>query len=76
MASDGELARRNPTEITGVDPVDEPSAEWGWHGGFPKGTVFGGVVTVLLFAAFFIGPYQTTTQDMWLAGFKIGRAHV
>ncbi len=22
----------------GVDPQDEPSAEWGWYGTFPKAT--------------------------------------
>ena len=67
MASDSrEVARR--TAAGGVDPVDEPSAEWGWHGGFPKGTVAGGVVTILTCVAFFFGPYQTTTQDLWLAG--------
>jgi hypothetical protein len=51
-----------------VDPLDEPSAEWGWHGGFPTGTIVGGIVTILLCAAFFIGPYQSRTQDLWLAG--------
>lgn len=69
MANDfGELERRGSSEITGVDPVDEPSAEWGWHGGFPQGTILGGVVTIALCAAFLIGPYQSHTQYMWLIG--------
>jgi hypothetical protein len=34
-------------------------AEWGWHGGFPKGTVIGGVVTIILLIAFIPGPYQS-----------------
>ncbi|WP_297656923.1 DUF2631 domain-containing protein [Pseudonocardia sp.] len=51
-----------------VGPQDEPSAEWGWHGGFPKGTIAGGIVTIILCAVFFIGPYQSRTQDLWLGG--------
>ena len=67
MASESrEVERRIPAGA--VDPVDEPSAEWGWHGGFPKGTVAGGVVTIILCLAFMIGPYQTSTQDLWLVG--------
>lgn len=69
MASDsGELARRSTSEVGRVDPVDEPSAEWGWHGSFPRGTVIGGVITIILCAAFFIGPYQSHTQYLWLGG--------
>ena len=40
---------------------DEPSAQWGWHGGFPKGTIIGGVVTIILLIAFIPGPYQSHT---------------
>jgi hypothetical protein len=50
-----------------VSPDDIPGAEqWGWHGGFPKGTIIGGVVTILLLIAFIPGPYQSHTQDIWL----------
>ncbi len=51
-----------------VDPQDEPSAEWGWHGGFPKGTLVGGTFTILLCVAFLFGPYQSHTQYLWLIG--------
>ncbi len=51
-----------------VSPDDEPSAEWGWHGGFPKGTIAGGVITIIACLAFIPGPYQTTTQYLWLIG--------
>ena len=47
MASESREVERRRTEVARVDPADEPSAEWGWHGGFPKGTVAGGVVTVI-----------------------------
>ncbi len=68
MASDSrELSTRGSSEIDSSS-VDEPSAEWGWHGGFPKGTIIGGVITIILCAAFFIGPYQSHTQYLWLGG--------
>jgi len=58
-----ELAKRSA-----VDPQDEPSAEWGWHGSFPKGKTIGGVVSIILLLVFAIGPYQSRTQDLWLIG--------
>jgi len=63
-----EVARRSAAtvEVSGVDPADEPSAAWGWHGGFPTGTVVGGVLTIIACVAFFFGPYQTSTQDWFL----------
>jgi hypothetical protein len=30
-----------------VDPAEEPSAEWGWHGGFPRGMIIAGWVVVM-----------------------------
>ena len=57
-----------------ISPDDEPSAEWGWHGGFPKGTVIGGVITIILCIAFIPGPYQSKTQDIWLILIAIGIA--
>jgi hypothetical protein len=50
------------------------AAEWGWHGGFPKGTIIGGVVTIILLIAFIPGPYQSHTQDIWLVLIAIGIA--
>ena len=46
-----------------MDPHDEPSAEWGWHGSFPRGKIIAGVVCILLLMAFIFGPYQSHTQD-------------
>lgn len=63
-----ELAQRPTPERPAVDPHDEPSAQWGWHGGFPMGSVVGGVITIILCAVFMIGPYQSRTQDLWLIG--------
>jgi hypothetical protein len=49
-----------------ISPEDEPSVEWGWHGGFPKGTIIGGVITIIACIAFIPGPYQSKTQYIWL----------
>jgi uncharacterized protein DUF2631 len=65
---------REVAKSSEVSPEDEPSAAWGWHGGFPKGTVIGGVITIILCIAFIPGPYQSHTQDVWLIGIAIGIA--
>ncbi len=64
MASDS----RDLVKHDGVDPQDEPSAEWGWHGSLPTGTMAGGVLTIILCIAFLFGPYQSHTQYLWLIG--------
>jgi hypothetical protein len=61
-----ELARR-PT----VDPLDEPSAEWGWHGGFPRGSMIAGWVTVVILLLFTIGNHEGSTEDFWLVGIAV-----
>lgn len=65
---------RNSRELAqrpAVDPQDEPSAEWGWHGSFPRGKTAGGVITIILLLVFTIGPYQSRTQDLWLLGIAV-----
>lgn len=39
-----ELERKSdqPAPSEAIDPHEEPSVEWGWHGGFPKGTQIAG----------------------------------
>ena len=62
---------RNSRELAkrpAVDPHEEPSAEWGWHGTFPRGKIIAGVVSILILVAFLYGPYQSRTQDLWLVG--------
>jgi hypothetical protein len=52
-----------------VDPVEEPSAEWGWHGRFPRGREIGGWFTVVAFVAMaFIGNHVAQTERLWLLG--------
>jgi len=74
VASNSREVPKSSEIRTAVSPDDEPSVEWGWHGGFPKGTVIGGVITIILCLAFIPGPYQSRTQDIWLIAIAIGIA--
>ncbi len=52
-----------------VDPHEEPSAKWGWHGRFPRGREIGGWITVIgMFAMAFIGNHIAETERLWLIG--------
>jgi hypothetical protein len=52
-----------------VDPHEEPSAEWGWHGRFPRGREIGGWFTVVAFVAMaLIGNHIAATERLWLIG--------
>jgi hypothetical protein len=62
-----ELARRGPA----VDPQDEPSVEWGWHGGFPRGMVVAGWATVVILLLMNLGNHQGRTENVWLTGIAI-----
>lgn len=67
---------------TGVDPHDEPSAEWGWHGGFPKATQFAGWFSVFACLIMLYGNHQGIfsggdgfkTADYWLIGIALALA--
>ncbi|WP_127782750.1 DUF2631 domain-containing protein [Rhodococcus sp. X156] len=54
--------------VTAVDLVDEPSAEWGWHGEFPKATRIGGWVVAAILLLMLIGNHQGRVEDLWLIG--------
>ena len=56
----------------GVDPHDEPSAEWGWHGSFPNGMRIAGVVVAIIILALTLGPYQSHLQDFWMVAIALG----
>jgi hypothetical protein len=52
-----------------VDPHEEPSAEWGWHGRFPRGREIGGWITaVSMFIMAFVGNHVAMTEFLWLIG--------
>jgi hypothetical protein len=58
-----------------VDPHEEPSAEWGWHGRFPRGREIGGWISAIaMFLMAFIGNQVAMTERLWLIG--IGAALV
>jgi hypothetical protein len=57
---------------TAVDPVEEPSAEWGWHGRFPRGREIGGWISAIaMFVMAFVGNHVAETERLWLLGFGI-----
>lgn len=57
-----------------ITPAEEPSAEWGWHGGFPKGTQIAGWFSVFALLLMLVGNHQGIlsggghfkTEDIWL----------
>lgn len=51
-----------------VDPEDEPSAEWGWHGTFPRGMLIAGWGSVIALLSFTIGNHVGRVEDIWLIG--------
>jgi hypothetical protein len=63
---------RRTARRAGVDPHDEPSAEWGWHGTFPNGQRIAGVVVAVTLLVLVIGPYQSRLQDFWIVGIALG----
>jgi hypothetical protein len=63
---------RRSAPRAGVDPRDEPSAEWGWHGTFPNATRIAGVVVSIILLVLLIGPYQTRLQDFWEIPLALG----
>ncbi len=69
MSNSRELAARNTgITSTGVDPEEEPSAEWGWHGTFPRGQMIAGWVSTAIILTMLIGNHQGRTEDLWLIG--------
>jgi hypothetical protein len=62
---------REVAKRSAVDPHDEPSVEWGWHGSFPKGKIIAGVISIILLVVFLFGPYQSHTQVLWLGGIAL-----
>jgi uncharacterized protein DUF2631 len=67
---------RNSRELAqrpAVSPQDEPSAEWGWHGGFPRGMVVAGwaVVVMLILFNFTNNNATNNTANVWLVGLAV-----
>ena len=64
MAS-SELEKR-PGSV--VDPHDEPSAEWGWHGTFPKAIRIAGWLTAIALLLMLNGNHRGHIEDVYLIG--------
>ena len=68
---------RKPRELEqrpAVDPHEDPSAEWGWHGSFHRGKIIAGALSALLLVVFIFGPYQNYTHALWLGGIALAIA--
>ena len=61
MATSSELDKR-----PAVDPHEEPSHEWGWHGTFPKGTRIAGWLSAIFCFLMLIGNHHGQTENIFL----------
>jgi hypothetical protein len=50
----------------GVSPQDEPSAEWGWHGSFPRGRQIAGWLAALIIFGMLNGNQIGHVEDIYL----------
>jgi len=66
------VVKRQQSEVKKVDPRDEPSAEWGWHGGFPKGARIAGWITVVALLAMIYNNHENNTENVWLIAIAAG----
>jgi len=63
---------QHPTDEPSTDVVphgdgaQEPSAEWGWHGTFPRATAIAGWFTAIAMFAMLIGNHTSYVEDVWL----------
>ncbi|HVV12527.1 DUF2631 domain-containing protein [Amycolatopsis sp.] len=55
-----------------VDPRDEPSAEWGWHGSFPKATRIAGWFSAIVLFLMIYNNHENDTENVWLIGLGVG----
>jgi hypothetical protein len=61
---------RRRRQLRPSDRIDEPSVEWGWHGGFPRGLRIAGLVSVIVLIGLMY-PHDQQLGRMhlfWLAG--------
>ncbi|SNR72441.1 Protein of unknown function [Haloechinothrix alba] len=63
MVASTELEHRSGTGVAQVDPRDEPSAEWGWHGTFPKGRQLAGWIVAIILLGMLNGPHQSNIEN-------------
>jgi hypothetical protein len=66
------VEKRQQAGVSNVDPRDEPSAEWGWHGGFPKASRVAGWFTAFAMFVMLIGNHEGNTENIWLICLGVG----
>lgn len=62
------VQKRQQSGVKPVDPRDEPSAEWGWHGSFPKATRIAGWISAIAMFAMIYNNHENNTENVWLVG--------
>ncbi len=56
-------------EASGIDPADEPSVGWGWHGHANKTFKVLGLFFALFLLAMMIGDHESRIEDLYLGLF-------
>lgn len=51
---------------SGVDPEEEPSVDWGWHGTFPNGTKIAGAITAIVLVLMLLGHPTSWTEKLFM----------
>ncbi|HET9255278.1 MAG TPA: DUF2631 domain-containing protein [Pseudonocardiaceae bacterium] len=74
MASTDQHSAKAQSVHSAYDPEPEPSADWGWHGGFPRAGKAAGWLTAIAMFAMLIGNHRSHVEDAYLVG--IGSALV
>lgn len=67
-----DIEKQETSGIGVVDPRDEPSSEWGWHGRFPKITRAGGWFVAFALFIMLIGNHENNTENLWLIALGLG----
>lgn len=66
------MAGKELEKRTQVDPRDEPSAEWGWHGSFPNLVQGLGWLVSVLLLVMLIGNHTGRVEDLFLVATALG----
>ena len=69
MGSEVERPESEPAALPA--PSDEPSAQWGWHGGFPRGSVIAGWIAAATMLLMLIGHSEGLIPDIYLSAIAI-----
>lgn len=72
MADTKELEKTEPAGSNAVDPRDEPSADWGWHGAFPNVVQGMGWAIAIVLLAMQFGAHKSNVENYWLIATALG----